>query len=88
MALESDVGMIKIYFDFIPDKMTESWWEKLFISEPALDTTKLNCNRPIEDLSQDTQAMIRKMQWDNQQKLLGQYMVVDFFFLFGHRFSC
>lgn len=52
--------------------MTEAWWDKLFISEPTLDTTKLNCRRPIEDLSEDTQAMIRKMQWDNQQKLLGE----------------
>jgi len=53
------------------DKITETWWDKLFISEPSLDTKTLNCSRPIEDLPQDTQAMIRKMQWDNQQKLLG-----------------
>lgn len=58
-------------FEFL-DKMAETWWDKLFISEPTLDTTKLNCSRPIEDLSEDTQAMIRKMQWDNQQKLLGE----------------
>lgn len=57
---------------FFIDKSTEAWWEKLFVSEPALDTSKLNCSRPIEDLSQDTQAMIQKMQWDNQQKLLGK----------------
>lgn len=57
---------------FLIDKMTEAWWDKLFVSEPTLDTTKLNCNRPMEDLPQDTQAMIRKMQWDNQQKLLGE----------------
>lgn len=55
--------------------MTEAWWDKLFTSEPSLDTTKLNCSRPIEDLSQDTQSMIRKMQWDNQQKLLGEIVI-------------
>lgn len=67
-------GITKLIIHFL-DKTTEAWWDKLFISEPTLDTTKLNCNRPIEDLPQDTQAMIRKMQWDNQQKLLGK--IVD-----------
>lgn len=56
---------------FFLDKTKQIWWKKLFQHEAEIDTTKLDCSRPIDELPEDTQAQINQIQFDEQQKLKG-----------------
>lgn len=49
----------------------EIWWKKLLQHEPDIDLTKLDCSRPFDDLSEDTQTQINQIQHDELQKLKG-----------------
>ncbi|KAH8280060.1 hypothetical protein KR018_002654 [Drosophila ironensis] len=55
------------------DKSKELWWERLFEGEPEIDAKKIECERYIDELPEDTQATIEKMRVqqitaDKQQK--------------------
>ncbi|XP_055322247.1 nudC domain-containing protein 3 [Sitodiplosis mosellana] len=54
------------------DKTKEIWWKKLFQHESEIDTKKIDCSRQMNELSDETQAQINQIQFDEQQKLKGQ----------------
>lgn len=53
------------------EKLNEMWWECLLIGEPKLDISKIDCSRPFEELSEEAQAKIEELTWNQEQKRLG-----------------
>lgn len=53
--------------------MKEIWWKKLLQQEPDINSSKIDCSRPLNELSEETQAHIQKIQFDQQQKLKGLF---------------
>lgn len=53
------------------DKCQEMWWNCLVKSEPQLDLSKIDCSRPYEELSDEAQAKIEELQWNQDRKRLG-----------------
>lgn len=53
------------------EKATEIWWECLLTFEPKLDVTKIDCSRPFEELSEEAQAKIEELTWNQERKRLG-----------------
>lgn len=58
---------------FFIDKMKEIWWKKLLQQEPDINSSKIDCSRSLNELSEETQAHIQKIQFDEQQKLKGLF---------------
>lgn len=54
------------------EKTKEIWWKKLLDHEPDIDTKKIDCSRPMDELSDETQAQINRIQFDEQQKMKGK----------------
>lgn len=53
------------------DKVKEKWWNRLIVTEPKLDLATLDCSRPFEELSDEAQAKIAELQWNQDRKRLG-----------------
>lgn len=53
------------------DKCQETWWNCLVKSEPHLDISKIDCSRPYDELSDEAQAKIEELQWNQERKRLG-----------------
>ncbi|KAK5641415.1 hypothetical protein RI129_009962 [Pyrocoelia pectoralis] len=53
------------------DKSSEMWWDCLVKTEPKLDISKIDCSRPFDELSEETQAQIEELTWNQERKLLG-----------------
>lgn len=53
------------------EKASERWWEHLLVSEEKLDLKNMNPEKPMEDLDQESQAKLKQMMFDEQQKRLG-----------------
>lgn len=60
------------------DKSSEVWWKQLFLDEPPLDLTRIDCSRPSNELPDDQQSAISKLQWDEHQKRLGKWLQRNF----------
>lgn len=54
------------------DKRKENFWRKLLTSEPDIDVTKIDTTRRMDELSEESQAMIEKVMYNQEQKLLGK----------------
>lgn len=63
--------VIKFVLLLFSDKSKEIWWKKLFDHEPDINVNKIDCSRPIDELSEETQMDLERIQWDEQQKLNG-----------------
>lgn len=57
----------------ILDKQKEIWWKRLFVGDSVIDLNQIDCSRPMEELSQETQSEINRIQFDEQQKLKGEF---------------
>lgn len=57
---------------FVSDKLREVWWKRLLHNEPEIDVNRIDCSRPMEELPEDTQTEIERIQWDERQKLSGE----------------
>lgn len=57
----------KIYLE----KLQERWWENLLVNEEKLDLKNINPEKPLEELDQESQAKIKQMMYDEQQKRMG-----------------
>ncbi|XP_011195872.1 nudC domain-containing protein 3 [Zeugodacus cucurbitae] len=44
------------------DKGKEVWWEKFFTTEDTIDVKKIDCERYIDELPEDSQAAIQKLR--------------------------
>lgn len=53
------------------EKCQEIWWNCLIKSEPQLDISKIDCSRPYDELSEEAQAKIEELQWNQERKKLG-----------------
>ncbi|KAK4874200.1 hypothetical protein RN001_013560 [Aquatica leii] len=53
------------------DKASEIWWDCLVTSEPKLDLSKLDCSRPFEELTEEAQAKIEELTWNQERKRMG-----------------
>ncbi|KAF5302091.1 hypothetical protein FQR65_LT08641 [Abscondita terminalis] len=53
------------------DKASEMWWDCLVTDEPKLDIAKLDCSRPYEELTEEAQAKIEELTWNQERKLMG-----------------
>lgn len=53
------------------DKMKEAWWDRLMDGEPAIDVSKIDCSKYIDELPPDSQTAIEKLRWEQQQKEAG-----------------
>lgn len=42
------------------------------MNETEIDLNKIDCSRPIGELSEETQSEINRIQFDEQQKLKGE----------------
>lgn len=53
------------------EKRVETWWKSILVGEPEIDTTKVDSSRKINEYDEQTQASIRKIMYEQQQKRLG-----------------
>uniref|UniRef100_A0A0K8TRF0 Nuclear migration protein nudC n=1 Tax=Tabanus bromius TaxID=304241 RepID=A0A0K8TRF0_TABBR len=53
------------------DKVKELWWDKFLEAENSIDVNKIDCTKPVEEFSEESQAAIEKLRWDEKQKLAG-----------------
>lgn len=53
------------------EKVSEVWWDCLIQGEPKLDLSKIDCSRPYEELSEEAQAKIQELTWNQERKRLG-----------------
>ncbi|RZF46775.1 hypothetical protein LSTR_LSTR002638 [Laodelphax striatellus] len=50
------------------EKQTERWWDGLLVTEPKIDSTKIDSSRPMSDLSEEEQMKIQELMWTQEQK--------------------
>jgi hypothetical protein len=53
------------------EKIEERWWENLIDCEPKLDLKNINPEKPLNELDEESQAKIKQLMFDQQQKMLG-----------------
>ena len=51
--------------------MEERWWENLLKNEEKLDLKNIQPEKPLNELDEESQAKIKQMMYDEQQKRLG-----------------
>lgn len=54
------------------EKKKETWWDCLIQGDPTIDTTKVESVKRVEDFDEATQGHIRKIVFEQRQKLSGQ----------------
>merc|ERR1719502_850035 len=52
-------------------KLRETWWKNVIEGEPEIDTQKVDSVRSINEYDEETQAGIRKIMFDQDQKRKG-----------------
>merc|ERR1719502_1616975 len=52
-------------------KLREVWWKSVVEGEPEIDTQKVDSVRNISEYDEETQAGIRKIMFDQDQKRKG-----------------
>lgn len=53
-------------------KSRESWWKCVLEGDPEIDTTKVESTRKMEEYDGETQGAIRKIMFDQNQKIQGK----------------
>lgn len=64
--------IVFVAFSFWTEKTKEIWWKKLLHHENDIDVNKIDCSRPFDELSEETQAHIQQIQYDEEQKMKGR----------------
>ncbi|XP_014233110.1 nudC domain-containing protein 3 [Trichogramma pretiosum] len=52
-------------------KGQERWWENMLESEPKIELSKIDCSRPMDDMTEGEQMKIEELMWNQRQKELG-----------------
>lgn len=63
----SDVPQIVITLE----KSRETWWSRVVVGDPQIDTCKVDSSKHIDEYDEETQAAIRKIVFQQRQKLAG-----------------
>lgn len=42
----------------LSEKLQERWWDKLLCNEEAIDLSKIDCSRPLDELPEDHIAKV------------------------------
>lgn len=53
------------------DKAGEGWWRSATVGGPEIDAQRVDSEQPVESYDEETQAVIRKIMWDQGQKAKG-----------------
>ena len=53
------------------DKCVETWWKSVVKGDPEIDTQKVDSTKKVADYDEETQGVIRKIMFDQNQKRLG-----------------
>jgi len=53
-------------------KQRETWWKCVLEGDPEIDTTKVESTRSMEEYDGETQGAIRKIMFDQNQKIQGK----------------
>eukprot|EP00439_Symbiodinium_sp_Y106_P030522 s692_g3.t1 len=53
-------------------KSRETWWKCVLEGDPEIDTTKVESTRKMEEYDGETQGAIRKIMFDQNQKVQGK----------------
>merc|ERR1712039_905784 len=54
------------------EKVRETWWKCVLDGDPEIDTTKVESTRSMEEYDGETQGAIRKIMFDQNQKIMGK----------------
>merc|ERR1712151_809480 len=54
------------------EKQRETWWKCVLEGDPEIDTTKVESTRSMEEYDGETQGAIRKIMFDQNQKVMGK----------------
>lgn len=54
------------------DKQRETWWKSVLEGDQEIDTTKVESTRRMDEYDGETQGAIRKIMFDQNQKLTGK----------------
>merc|ERR1719436_1362677 len=54
------------------EKQRETWWKCVLEGDPEIDTTKGESTRSMEEYDGETQGAIRKIMFDQNQKIMGK----------------
>lgn len=52
-------------------KVRKNWWKHVIVGHPEIDTSKVDSSQRIDEYDESTQAAIRKIMFDQRQKMLG-----------------
>ncbi|KAJ1423733.1 HSP20-like chaperone [Ochromonadaceae sp. CCMP2298] len=55
------------------EKTRKTWWKHVIEGHPEIDTTKVDSSQNISEYDETTQATIRKIMFDQKQKVGGYY---------------
>lgn len=53
------------------DKARKTWWKHAIVGHPEIDTSKVDSTQKIDEYDETTQAAIRKIMFEQRQKMLG-----------------
>lgn len=56
-------------------KTVKTWWKQVIIGHPEIDTSKVDSTKNINDYDSETQGTIRKLMFEQRQKMLGTTLV-------------
>ena len=54
------------------DKKTQTWWKSLLVGHQEIDTSQVESTKKIEEYDGETQGTIRKIMFDQNQKIKGE----------------
>jgi len=54
------------------EKFEQKWWDCVFEGDVEIDRTQIDTTQHVHDFDEQTQSDIRKVMYDQQQKLLGK----------------
>lgn len=53
------------------EKVQEMWWDCFLKSENKIDLSKMDCSRPFHELSEEAQAKIEELTYNQERKRRG-----------------
>lgn len=74
-----------MYFKINLEKKEERWWDRLFLSDPPINTSKIDTTMMASDLGQEEHMKIAELMANQERRQ--QFTAVTFVYLFSHLFQ-